>query len=133
MRIEKSIFQYIEFELYNYQETIKKLELYKEQILHSTSRPETAVQAGLSDTTASKAIKLSSSARIIKCEEIKIAVETTLNQLGEKHRKLFNLKYTENREERDIILLLNISRSTYFEYRKSIVALIGQKLGLIEV
>lgn len=132
MRIEKSIFQHIEFELYNYQETIKKLEQYKEQILQSTSRPETAVQSGLSDTTASKAVKLSSSPFVLKCEELKSAVESSLNQLGEKHRKLFNYKYVENRKLGDIILLINVSRSTYFEYRKSIVMLVGQKLGWIE-
>lgn len=72
MRIEKSIFQHIEFELYNYAETMKKLELYKEQILHSTSRPEVSVQSGLSDTTASKAVKLSSSPFIQRCEEVSV-------------------------------------------------------------
>ncbi len=132
MRIERSIFQHIEFELYNYEETMKKLELYKEQILHSTSRPETAVQSGLSDTTASKAVKLSSSPFIQRCEELKSAVESSLNQLGEKHRKLFRYKYIENRKIEDIILLLNTSRRGYFRYRKDIVMLVGQKMGWIE-
>lgn len=133
MRIERSIFQHIEFELYNYQETIKKLEEYKEQILHSTSKPETAVQAGLSDTTASKAVKLSSSPFVLKCEGLKTAVETSLDQLGEKHRKLFNYKYVENRKLEDIILLLNTSRAGYFRIRRDIVLSVGQKLGWIDI
>lgn len=133
MRIEKSIFQHIEFELYNYQETKEKLEHYKEQVLHGTSKPEIAVQAKLGDTTAHKAIKLSSSPYIQRCEEIINAIENSLSQLGEKHKKLFQHKYIEHREVDEIILLINVSRSTYFEYRKNIVMLVGQKIGWIEL
>lgn len=132
MRIEKSVFQHIEFELYNYKDTRDKLESYREQILEGTSRPENSVKAGLSDVTGSKAIKLSSSPYILRCEEIIKAVESSLEQLGDKHRKLFQLKYIDNKKPDDIVILCNTSRRGYYRYRKDIVSLVGKKLGWIE-
>lgn len=132
MRIEKSVFQHIEFELYNYKETKEKLKQYREQILEGTSRPESGVKAGLSDVTGSKAIKLSSSPYILRCEEIIKAVESSLEQLGDKHRILFRLKYIDNKKPDEIIILANTSKRGYYRYRKDIVSLVGKKLGWIE-
>lgn len=132
MRIEKSIFQHIEFELYNYKDTKDKLESYREQIIEGTSRPESGVKAGLSDVTGSKAIKLSSSPYILRCEDIIRAVEGSLEQLGDKHKALFKLKYIDNKKPDDIIILTNTSRAGYFRRRKEIVILVGKKLGWIE-
>ena len=53
MRINKSVFRYIEFELYNYQETKRELERYKEEILESTNIPEVNVQTMPGNVTES--------------------------------------------------------------------------------
>jgi len=61
MRINKAIFRYIEFELYNYEQTKKDLQLERERILESSPCQEVAVQSDIGDSTANKAIKLTSS------------------------------------------------------------------------
>ena len=129
MRIERSVFKYIEHELYNYKGTKKELELYREQIIEGTSKPEVAVQSGLGDVTASKAIKLISSTFVLNSEKTINAIEKSIEMLGDKYKKLFELRYVNCIPEREIILEINISRRTYFRMRRELVMVIGQKLG----
>ena len=133
MRIERSVFKYIEHELYNYKGTKKELELYREQIIEGTSKPEVAVQSGLGDVTASKAIKLISSTFVLNSEKTINAIEKSIEMLGDKYKKLFELRYVNCIPEREIILEINISRRTYFRMRRELVMVIGQKLGLINI
>ncbi len=133
MRINKSIFRYIEHELYNYEQTKKDLVLYREQVLEGTPKPEVSAQSGLSDTTANKAIKLTTSTFVMQAERIINAVDKSLAILGKKHKILFKLKYTDCIPWQEIILEMNISDRSYFRLRREIVATVGQQLGLINV
>ncbi len=133
MRINKSVFRYIEHELYSYEQTKKDLALYREKILEGTAKLEVSVQSGPGDVTANKAVKLTSSAFIMQAERIINAVEESLAILGEKHKKLFRLKYIDCIPWQEIILEMNISDRTYFRLRREIVAMVGQQLGLLNV
>lgn len=133
MRINKSVFRYIEHELYSYEQTKKDLALYREKILEGTPKPEVSAQSGPSDVTQSKAIKLTSSAFVVQAERIINAIEESLAILGEKHKKLFRLKYIDCIPWQEIILEMNISDRTYFRLRREIVAMVGQQLGLLNV
>lgn len=133
MRIDDPVFKYIEHELYNYQQTKKDLALYKEQILEGTPKPEVSTESGLSDTTANKAIKLMTSTYILQAERVINAIEDTLDMLGEKHKKLFRLKYIDCMSWQETAIEMGISDRTYFRLRREIVATVGQKLGLVDI
>lgn len=131
MRINKAIFRYIEFELYNYEQTKKDLELERERILESSPCQEVAVQSDIGDSTANKAIKLTSSAFILKAEKIVNAINKSLDILGDNHNKLFDLRYIDGRPEKEVYLVMNISRGHYFKIRRELVETVGLQLGLL--
>lgn len=133
MRINKSIFRYIEHELYNYEQTKKDLALYREKILEGTPKPEVSAQSGPSDVTQNKAIKLTSSAFVVQAERIVDAVEKSLTILGDRHKELFRLKYQMGVSWPNITIDMGISDRTYYRLRRELVVTVGQQLGLINV
>lgn len=133
MQVSKSIFKYIEHELYSYAQTKKDLAEYREQILDSSPASEVAVQSGLGNITENKAIKLTSSAFVIQAERVIDAVDKSLAILGEKHEELFKLKYLWNKRWQEITIDMDISDRTYYRLRRELVLMVGQKLGLVNV
>ena len=133
MRINKSVFRYIEHELYNYEQTKKELQLYREQILESSPSPEVSVQSGPGDSTATKAIRLTSSTFVIHAEKVINAIEKSLAMLSEQHRILFKHKYQDCKPWQEIVVEMGISDRQYFKLRREIVIAVGQKLGLLNV
>lgn len=133
MRINKSIFRYIEHELYNYEQTKKDLQLYREQVLEGTVSPEVSVQSSPGDVTANKAVKLTSSAFVVQAERIIGAIDKSLAILGDKHKMLFELKYQQDIPWPEITIEMGISDRSYFRLRRELVATVGQQLGIINV
>lgn len=133
MRINKSIFRYIEHELYNYEQTKKDLQLYREQVLEGTVSPEVSVQSSPGDVTANKAIKLTSSAFVVQAERVIQAIDKALSILGDKHNELFKLKYQMGVSWPQITIDMGISDRTYYRLRRELVITVGQHLGLINV
>lgn len=133
MKIDKSVFRYIEHELYQYAETKKEIELYREEIIESRPNSEVSVQSGLGDSTASKGIKLMTSPFILKAEKTIRAVDNSLNMLCDNHRKLFELKYIQGLPANEVYLEMNISERSYYRIRRQLVTVVGQQLGLINV
>ncbi len=133
MRINKSIFRYIEHELFNYEQTKKDLQLYREQVLEGTVSPEVSVQSSPGDVTANKAVKLTSSAFVIQAERIISAIDKSLAILGGRHQELFKLKYQLGVTWPNITIDMGISDRTYYRLRRELVVTVGQQLGLINV
>lgn len=133
MRINKAVFRYIEFELYNYEQTKKDLELEKERILESSPHQEVSVQSETGDSTASKAIKLTSSASILKNERTIKSIDKAISILGDKYKKLFELKYIDCRPAKEVWLLMGVSDVTFYRYRRELIAMVGQILGLVNM
>lgn len=132
MRIERRVFRYVEYELYNYDNTKKELQRYKDDILESSPGPQEAkVQTGTGDPTAKKAIKLVSSAFIARAEQTVQAIEKSLDMLGEGYKKLFKLKYQECLPWQEVVIELEVSDRTYFRMRRELVATVACQLGLI--
>ena len=131
MKINKSIFRYIEHELYNYSQTKKDLALYREQILEGTAYPEVSVQSGPGDVTANKAVKLTSSAFVVQAERIIGAIDKSLAILGDKHKMLFELKYQQDIPWPEITIEMGISDRSYFRLRRELVCMVGQQMGLL--
>jgi RinA family phage transcriptional activator len=133
MRINKSVFRYIEFELYNYQETKRELERYKEEILESTNIPEVNVQTMPGNVTESKAIKITSSPFVMRAEKTIKAIDKALAILGEQHWRIFKLKYCDCMPWQEVCLEMDISDRTYFRWRRELVMTVGQQLGLLNI
>lgn len=134
MRIEQRVFKYVEHELYNYDNTKKMLQQYREAILESSpGQQEIKVQTGTGDPTAKKAILLVSSAFIIRAEQTIQAIERSLAMLSEEHRKLFKLKYQDCLPWQEVMIELGVSERTYFRMRRELVITVAQQLGLINI
>jgi len=133
MRIHKSIFRYIEHELYNYEQTKKDLQLYREQVLEGTAKPEVSVQSSPGDVTANKAVKLTSSAFVVQAERVINSIDRSLAILGDRHKELFKLKYQIGVTWPNITIDMGISDRTYYRLRRELVVTVGQQLGLINV
>ena len=131
MKISKSIFRYIEHELYNYEQTKKDLALYREQILEGTAYPEVSVQSGPGDVTANKAVQLASSAFVVQAERTISAIDRALEMLGNRHKELFKLKYQMGVSWPQITIDMGISDRTYYRLRRELVCMVGQQMGLV--
>jgi RinA family phage transcriptional activator len=131
MRINKRIFQYIEQELYDYEDTKKELEQCREEIIYGEHRPEVSVQSGLGDVTQSKAVKLASSTYILQAERTTKAIEKGLAELGQQHKDLYRLKYRDCLPWQEVMLELGISDRTYFRWRRELVTIVGRNMGVI--
>lgn len=133
MRIDKSIFRYIEHELYNYDETKRELARLKEEVIEGTHFAEVPAYTGPGDPTGNKAVKLASSAFVIHAEKIIKAIDRSLAILGDRHKELFYYKYQKGLPWQEVALEMNISDRTYFRLRRELVAMVGQQLGLLNI
>lgn len=133
MKIDKSIFRYIEHELYSYDETKRELARYREDVLEGTHFPEVSVRSNPGNPTAQKAIKLTSSAFVVQAEKVISAIDRSLNILGDRHKELFKYKYQKGLPWQEVVLEMDISDRTYFRWRRELVAMVGQQLGLLNI
>ena len=133
MRIHNSIFKYIEFELYQYDETKKELARYKEEILESTTIPEVNVKTMPGNVTQSKAIKMVSSPFVMRAEKTIKAIDKALAILGEQHWRIFKLKYCDCMPWQEVVINMDISDRQYFKLRRELVIAVGQNLGLLNI
>ena len=133
MRIDKSIFRYIEHELYSYDETKRELARYREDVLEGTHFPEVSVRSNPGNPTAQKAIKLTSSVFVVQAEKVISAIDRSLNILGDRHKELFKYKYQKGLPWQEVCLEMNISDRTYFRWRRELVMTVGQQLGLLNI
>ncbi len=133
MRINKPVFKYIEYELYNYDEIKKELTWYREAILEGTPYVEVSGNSQPSDSTASKVMRLTSTSFVIQSERVINAVDKSLSILGDKHRELFEWKYQKGLPWQEVALEMGISDRTYFRLRRELVITVGQQLGVINI
>lgn len=130
-KINRSVFRYIEFELYNYDHTKKTLEEEKEDVISSTVKLDTPlVKGAIGDSTGSKAMKLTTNTAILRMERTVRAIEHSLMMLEEEHNQVFELKYRQNKHWRYVASQMYISQDTYFKKRRELVEMVALQLGL---
>lgn len=132
MRVEKSVFRYIEHEMYCYIETKKDIESWRDIIINGTSVQEIGSRSGISDPTVNKSMKLLSSPFMVKAERTIRAIDKSLDILGDRHKVLFKLRYLEGRPWKEVYLEMNISDRSYFRLRRELVIAVGLNLGLLK-
>ena len=133
-KINRSIFRYVEHELYCYQQTKKEIEDIRESIIEGTSKPECGgakTEGCTSDTTGSKVSRLLSSAALMRMERVVNAIDTSLDRLGEQHQKFFHAKYQERQTTVKICINMHFSESTFYRYRRDLVELVAEQLGFL--
>lgn len=134
MRIDKKVYNYIEFELQHYEENKKELERLREEILDASPSPadgQPKGQGGTGKPTEIKAVKLMSSTALLKLENTITAIEKVKIQLNKDYTKFFELNYIK---QAGIVKTCNeipIGERTYYNMRDKIVYAVGQELGLL--
>ena len=133
MKLEKSVFRYIEHELYNYRYTVQTIQELRESIIDAVPLKETVPGTGyISDPTARKATKLVTNTALARMTRTVAAIERALDKLKQDHRALFELKYCRAIPWKRICDEMAISERTYFRLRRELVYMVALEMGLAE-
>ena len=132
MRIDKSLFKYIEYELFNYEITKKDIRLCRDSIINASPvAGETKDKYTISDSTGNKGINLATNTFILNAEKTIDAIDKALKQLSDKHRELFNLRYQQFIPWNELYLEMNISDRTYYRLRRELITQVAINLGKV--
>lgn len=132
MRIPPAVFRYIEYELYNYDQTKRELELGREDIIHQTHQQAAGGSSGPGDPTGSRVVKLMSTPTLVQMERVISAIDTALRMLTEEHCLVFELRYRQGLNWQAICREMPTSQATYFRLRRQLVETVGLNLGLLK-
>ena len=134
MKIEKSVFRYIEYELYHYEQYKKEIKIERDNIIESSPSFDGQPKGhDVGSPTESKGIKLLTSKGLRGMENVVDAVDTMKKRLTETHYKLFVACYVQKRRDRySLCDELGISEATFTRYKRQVIEFIGLELGVIK-
>ncbi len=130
MKLHKSVRKYIEYELYGYDETVRQLEMLKDDIVQETPLRALGTSGGISKPTECKGLRLVTNRAIVHMERTIRAIDGALTLLPETHKNLFELIYRQGKSWQQVCMELPTSRSSYFRMRRDIVETVALELGL---
>ena len=135
MRIDREVYRYIEHEMYHYREYKKELMEYEEEVLEGSPEPPDGMPKGngTSNPTENKALKLVTPKGYREMEKTISSIDTALNLLSERHKKIFEMVYL--RKRRDYYGIsddLHISFRTFQYAKKELILTVGRELGAIK-
>lgn len=122
MKIDKKVYNYIEFELQHYEKSKKKIEEMKTDIIEENEP--------LGKPAEKKAFKLMTTVSLIQLEKRVQAIEKVKESLNEDYKKFFEFNYIK---QVGIVKTCNeipICERTYYNMRDKIVYAVGQEMGL---
>ena len=132
MRIDNIIYKNMEHELYNYEQTKRNIKLYRESIIESTPvGSETKDKYTISDSTGSKAIKLTTSAFLFNAEMTIDAIDKALKQLSKNHNVLFDLHFLQCMRWYEVYLEMNISKRQFYKLKRELIIQVAINLGKV--
>lgn len=135
MRINKKIYNYIDYELTNYKFYQQKINELRKEIIDSSPNPPDGLPKGnaKTDETLDKVIQLSTPMAIYRMEHNKECIERALKKMDKYHNDFFNKNYKENNGNNKIKVCyeLAISERTYYRMKNKIIEYVGKELGLI--
>lgn len=133
MKLSRPAFRYVESELYNYDETKKELEELQEDIRNSTPDMSGDMVKGgtVSSQPEAKSIQLLTNKVLVRMDRTIKAIDKALSILGEEHNLIFELKYRQNLNWRQVVIEVPTSQDTYFRKRRELVQMVAVQLGLI--
>lgn len=130
-KIPSTIYRWIEFELYNLENSKKELKLLKEEILaHSPDRFGGGNVSGIiSDQTGNKVIKLMSNPRINNLERKIRAIERVLRR-RKVFRDIYKFKYKENLSIDECCKRMGVESKGIFRFlREALISQVAKELG----
>lgn len=133
MKIDKKVYNYIEFELQHYEENKEKLKEMRLDIIEASPEPSDGQpkgQGGNGKPTERKAVKLMTTIALIQLEKTIAAIETVKDRLNDDYKKFFEFNYIK---QAGIVKTCNeipIGERTYYNMRDKIVYAVGQEMGL---
>jgi len=131
MKLDKRIYKYIEYELYNYNNSKENLEEMKRQIIETSGSNDGQPRGNeVSSQTENKAIKIMASTAIASTERIIKAIDEALYELGGTYRRLFEMKYVKKEGIVKICNEISMSERSFYNYKDRLVYTVAQKLGL---
>lgn len=129
-------FRLIESELYYFKDTKADLKQMESEIIESSGYSETGIRSGISNPTERKATKLLTSREYLeikrRVDAIEYAIEVFKSCHDECKYRLIEMKYFDRRfTDEGIMCELNVSRPTFFRWKREFIELIANKLGFI--
>lgn len=129
-------FRYIEDKLYRYYELIKYIEDREDDIINSTGpQSDGGHGSSISDITGQRGMQLADNQEIMELKRVIRAIEKTVSMyqtLDPLKYDVIKLKYFDKRfTDFGITKQLNISRRTFYRYRREAIACIGKYLGIM--
>lgn len=135
MRIDKEVYNYINYELSNYKLYEERIEDIKSGIIESSPNVMYGVPKGNSvgNPTLYKVIEMSTPLAIQRMEHNKACIERALKKLDMYHNEFFDKNYKENNGNNKIGVCyeLNISERTYYRMRGKIIEYVAREMGMI--
>lgn len=138
MNLNKAYYSFVEHELYNYKNNLKEVREIEDEIINSSPSPsgERVQSSTLSDETATKAIKLTTTARLVTMRRNINGIQTGIRILEadseERKRELLEMKYFDSQyTDARIAQELCISIETYYRWKRQIVTLMAMYMGLV--
>lgn len=133
MKIDKKVYNYIEFELQHYEENKEKLKEMRADIIEASPEPSDGQPKGQGSTgkpTERKTVKLMTTIALIQLEKTITAIENVKDRLNDDYKKFFEFNYIK---QAGIVKTCNeipIGERTYYNMRDKIVYAVGQEMGL---
>ena len=135
MRMDKEIYNYIDYELTNYKHYESKIEAIRNSIIQSSPPfPDGQPRGnGTSDPTLDKVIKLTTPLAIYRMENNKECIERALKKLDPYYTKFFEKNYKENNGNNKIGVCyeLAMSERTYYRMKGKIIEYVAREMGMI--
>lgn len=134
MKIDKNVYRYIEFELYNYEQYKKEIEIERNSVIESSPCFDGQPRGyAVGSPTENKCIQLLTSKALKSMQNVVTAVENMKKRLTETHYKLFLACYVQKRRDRySLCDELGIAEATFTRYKHQVVEFIGLELGVIK-
>lgn len=132
-KLDRRLEEYIEKELYDYDENMEIIEELKEGIIleppMAVGEQDRVSGGPLSDPTARKGLRLLVDRNLQSMETSIRAINTALAKLNPEHRTIFNLRYQKGLEWVEVETRMHISSSTGLRRRRELINEVADQLG----
>lgn len=135
--MDSDTFRFIERQLYNYDETKRRIEELRDTLTCDASPAVREMVPGagyISDPTANKAIRAVMSSPVLYRMETNIrSIDASLRRLTDGHRKVFYLKYQLDLSVPAVCMRMPCSTSGFYKLRRQLVEMAAEEMGFKEV
>ena len=135
MKINKRVFNYIDYELCNYESYKTKIDEIRKDILEESPHPPDGQPRGTtaSDITLDKVIKMNTPAALVRMEYTVGCINKILKKLDSEYNKFFKENYEVEKPNNKMRVCseVHISESTYYRMKRNIIKLVAREMGMI--